>query len=195
MKVSLNWIKLMNANYGCSDSSELADVDKLIEKIGAQLGAIEEIDYLGKRYEGILVVRVVSCAKHPNADKLSLCLVDDGGVRKDVKRNEDGLIQIVCGAPNVKAGQLAVWIPPGSTVPSSYDKDPFVIEARPIRNKTSHGMLASPKDELDDAEDDLIGEQEEYRCQGHHDEHHGRRDPDLFPGRPRDFRYFLAHLV
>ena len=83
MKVSLNWIKLMNANYGCSDSSELADVDKLIEKIGAQLGAIEEIDYLGKRYEGILVVRVVSCAKHPNADKLSLCLVDDGGVRKD----------------------------------------------------------------------------------------------------------------
>ena len=146
MKVSLNWIKLMNANYGCSDSSELADVDKLIEKIGAQLGAIEEIDYLGKRYEGILVVKVVSCAKHPNADKLSLCLVDDGGVRKDVKRNEDGLIQIVCGAPNVKAGQLAVWIPPGSTVPSSYDKDPFVIEARPIRNKTSHGMLASPKE-------------------------------------------------
>ena len=43
MKVSLNWIRLMNQNYGCSGSTELADIDKLVEKIGAQLGAIEEI--------------------------------------------------------------------------------------------------------------------------------------------------------
>ncbi|HET7827644.1 MAG TPA: phenylalanine--tRNA ligase subunit beta, partial [Candidatus Saccharimonadales bacterium] len=92
------------------------------------------------------------CTKHPNADKLSLCLVDDGGVNKQVKRAADGLIQVVCGAPNVKAGLLAAWIPPGATVPSTYDKEPFVIEARPIRNKTSYGMLASAK-ELDIGDD------------------------------------------
>jgi phenylalanyl-tRNA synthetase beta chain len=138
----------MNQNYGSSDSSELADIDKLVGKIGAQLGAVEEVIKLGEKYKGILVIKVVSCVKHPNADKLSLCLVDDGGVDKKAKRNDDGLIQIVCGAPNVKAGMLAAWIPPGVTVPDTYDKEPFVIEARPIRNKTSHGMLASSK-ELD----------------------------------------------
>jgi phenylalanyl-tRNA synthetase beta chain len=146
MKVSLNWVKLMNSNYGCSDSSELKDIGKLVEKIGAQLGAVEEVIDLGKKYQGLLIVKVTECRPHPNADKLSLCLVDDGGVNKQVERKEGGLIQIVCGAPNVKAGQLAVWIPPGSVVPATFDKDPFVIEARPIRNKTSHGMLASPKE-------------------------------------------------
>lgn len=135
MKLSLNWIKQLTAVD--------LPVDKLVEKIGAQLGAVEEVIDTGKKYEGLMVVKVVECVKHPNADKLSLCLVDDGGVNNKVDRKENGLIQIVCGAPNVKAGMLAVWIPPGATVPASYDKEPFVIEARPIRNKTSHGMLAS----------------------------------------------------
>lgn len=138
MKVSLNWIKQF--------TSVDLPVDELVEKIGAQLGAVEEVIDVGKKYEGLLVVKVVSCVKHPNADKLSLCMVDDGGAHKKVKRAADGLIQVVCGAPNVKAGMLAVWIPPGSAVPESFDKEPFVIEARPIRNKTSHGMLASAKE-------------------------------------------------
>jgi phenylalanyl-tRNA synthetase beta chain len=138
MKVSLNWVK----HFTPVDLS----TEELVEKIGSQLGAVEEVIDVGKKYEGLLIVKVVDCVKHPNADKLSLCLVDDGGVNKKVERKDKGLVQIVCGAPNVKAGQLAVWIPPGATVPASYDKDPFVIEARPIRNKTSHGMLASPKE-------------------------------------------------
>ncbi|HET9721498.1 MAG TPA: hypothetical protein VFP32_00510, partial [Candidatus Saccharimonadales bacterium] len=148
MKVSLNWIRLMNQNYGCSDSSELDDVKKLVEKIGSQLGAIEQVIDTGEKYQGVLVVKVVECAKHPNADKLNLCLIDDGGVDKKFKRDKDGLIEVVCGAPNVKAGMLAAWIPPGTAVPSTFDKEPFVIESRDIRGKTSHGMLASPK-ELD----------------------------------------------
>jgi phenylalanyl-tRNA synthetase beta chain len=138
MKVSLNWIKQI--------SEVDLPVDKLVEKIGTQLGAVEEVIDVGKKYRGLLIVKVIECEKHPNADKLSLCLVDDGGVNKQVERKDGGLIQIVCGAPNVTAGMLAVWIPPGATVPESYDKDPFVIEARPIRNKTSHGMLASAKE-------------------------------------------------
>ena len=146
MKVSLNWIRFLNDKYHCAADPVPGGVDKLVEKIGAQLGAVEEVIDLGKRYEGLAIVKVVECVKHPNADKLSLCLVDDGGVNKKVERKDKGLIQIVCGAPNVKAGQLAVWIPPGATVPATYDKEPFVIEARPIRNKTSHGMLASPKE-------------------------------------------------
>ncbi len=138
MKISLNWTKQITD----LDLSGIG-TDKLVEKIGAQLGAVDEVIEWGPRYEGIVVAKVVSCEKHPNADKLSFCLVDDGNVTKDVNRNSEGLIEVVCGAPNVHADMLAAWIPPGATVPSSLGKDPFVLEAREIRGKVSNGMLAS----------------------------------------------------
>jgi phenylalanyl-tRNA synthetase beta chain len=146
MKVSVSWIRNLNNLYKTSADPMPKGIDDLVEKIGAQLGAVEEVIDLGKRYEGIVVVKVVSCEKHPNADKLSLCFVDDGGVVKDVERNEQGHVQVVCGAPNVKAGLTVAWIPPGATVPSTYDKDPFVLEARELRGKVSNGMLASPQE-------------------------------------------------
>ena len=55
-------------------------------------------------------------------------------------------MQVVCGAPNVREGQMVAWIPPGATVPSTAEKDPFVIEAREIRGEVSNGMLASPSE-------------------------------------------------
>ncbi len=138
MKVSLNWVK------------ELTDVkltvDELVEKIGVQLGAVEEVIDLGKKYEGIVVAKVVACEKHPNADKLQVCTIDDGGTTPDVKRGKDGLVQLVCGAPNVAAGLLVAWLPPGTVVPGSYDKEAFKLEAREIRGVVSNGMLASPSE-------------------------------------------------
>lgn len=135
MKISLNWIK---------EFTDLKlSVDRLVEKIGAQLGAVEEVIDLGKKYEGILVAKIMSCVAHPNADKLSLCTIDDGGKAKHVKRDKHGHVQVVCGAPNVRRDMLVAWIPPGVTVPSTYDKDPFVLEARQIRGQMSNGMLAS----------------------------------------------------
>lgn len=148
MKVSVNWIREINKKYQCSADPMPKGIDALVEKIGAQLGAVEEVIDLGEKYEGIVVAKVIKCDKHPNADKLSLCLIDDGGVVKKVKRDNKGLVEVVCGAPNVTAGQLVVWIPPGVTVPSTYDKEPFVLEAREIRGKVSNGMIASIK-ELD----------------------------------------------
>jgi phenylalanyl-tRNA synthetase beta chain len=145
MKVSVSWIRNLNNLYKTSADPMPNGVDDLVEKIGAQLGAVEEVINLGKRYEGIIVVKVVSCEKHPNADKLRLCLIDDGGAINDALR-QDAYVQVVCGAPNVKAGINAVWIPPGATVPATYDKDPFVLEARELRGKVSNGMLASPKE-------------------------------------------------
>jgi phenylalanyl-tRNA synthetase beta chain len=67
------------------------------------------------------------------------------------------LVQVVCGAPNVKAGLVVAWIPPGATVPATYDKDPFVLEARELRGKVSNGMLASPKElALGDSHEGLL---------------------------------------
>ena len=152
MKVSLNWIRYYNSYYKSSAEPAPEGAERLVEKIGAQLGAVEEVVNLGECYKNILVVKVISAEKHPNADKLKICLIDDGGANKKAPRNRDGFVEVVCGAPNVKAGQLVAWIPPGATVPSSFDKEPFVIDAREIRGQMSNGMLDSAK-ELSISED------------------------------------------
>lgn len=138
MKISLNWAK----QYTKLDLS----VEDLVDKIGTQLGEVEEVINLSAKYQGIIVAKVVSCVKHPNADKLSLCMIDDGGKAKKVKRDADGNVQVVCGANNVRQGILVAWLPPGVTVPSTFDVDPFVLEARELRGKVSNGMIASPKE-------------------------------------------------
>ncbi len=138
MRVSLNL-----AQYYSNVDLQKIGKEKLLEKIGTQLGAIEEVEDWGPRFDGILVARVVSCVSHPNADKLHVCTIDDGKKAKNVKRDSSGLIQVVCGAPNVKAGQIVAWLPPGSIVPATIGKEPLVLEAREIRGVVSNGMLAS----------------------------------------------------
>ncbi|MGB2787597.1 MAG: phenylalanine--tRNA ligase beta subunit-related protein, partial [Candidatus Saccharimonadaceae bacterium] len=140
MKVSLNTIEqYIDIDLG---------VDELVERINQQLGQVEGVIDLGTKYKDVVVVKVVECDKHPNADKLSVCKVDDGGVVADVPRDEKGLVQVVCGAPNARVGIFAAWLPPKSTVPASFsDKEPFVLDARELRGVLSQGMLAAP-DEL-----------------------------------------------
>ena len=142
MKVSLNLIKQL-INF------ELPPVDELVARVNQQLGGVEEVIDLKSKYGGARIVRVVECAKHPNADRLSVTKIDDGGAVADVPRDENGLVQVVCGAPNVHADMWAIWLPPKSTVPASFDDDePFVLDARPLRGVLSQGMLAAA-DELD----------------------------------------------
>jgi phenylalanyl-tRNA synthetase beta chain len=147
MKFSLNM-----AQYHSNVAFTSLSRDEIMSRIGSQLGAVENSVDWAKKYTDIIAVRVVSCEKHPDAEKLSLCLIDDGGVIGDVDRNNEGYVQVVCGAPNVREGLLVAWIPPGATVPSTYDSDPFVLESRELRGKVSNGMLASPK-ELDISDD------------------------------------------
>lgn len=86
---------------------------------------------------------------HPNSDHLHVCQIDDGGVTPDVPRNDDGTVQVVCGAPNVHAGMKAVWLPPKTIVPAGYGKeDELTLSARKLRGVLSQGMMASPA-ELD----------------------------------------------
>lgn len=140
MKVSLNTIK----QYTDINLT----VDELAEKINRQLGGIEAIVDIGDIYKDALIVRVVSAIPHPNADRLRVTMIDDGGVREGVERDENGYVQVVCGAPNVREGILAVWLPPQSTVPSTAgDNAPFVLDSRELRGVMSHGMLAAA-DEL-----------------------------------------------
>jgi len=146
MKISLNTIRSMNRRYGCADDIAKIGVDELVEKIGAQLGAVEEVIEFGKKYEGIVIAKVISCEKHTDADKLQVCKIDDGGQAQNVERDENGHVQVVFGAPNVREGLSVAWLPPGSTVPATAGKEPFVLEARELRGAVSNGMLASPKE-------------------------------------------------
>lgn len=162
MKISTQAIKFINEHYGSAGDPAVNGVDDLVQKIGARLGAVEEIADFGKRFEDVIIVKIVSCEDHPNADRLHICKVDDGGKAQNVERDENGLVQVVCGAPNVRAGMLAAWLPPSATVPSTVDNDPFVLEARAIRGVVSNGMMASPKElSLGDSHEGILEIDEE----------------------------------
>jgi len=141
MKVSVNTVKQYI-------DFELPPVDELVARINQQLGQVEEVIDLASKYKDVTIVKVVACEKHPNADRLSVCLIDDGGVTTDIERDTEGRVRVVCGAPNVREGIFAAWLPPRSTVPASFGTDePFVLDARELRGVKSNGMLAAA-DEL-----------------------------------------------
>ena len=85
MKVSLSWVR------------EFTDVDvsadELVTLATERLGGIEGVTNIAQHYDGIVVAKVVSCEKHPNADRLNICKVEDNGVTKDAQRDKDGLVQ------------------------------------------------------------------------------------------------------
>ncbi len=131
MKVSLSIIKSLI-------DFDLPDISQVISRINQRLGGVEDMVNLGAKYEGAAIVKVVDCQKHPNADKLSVCKIDAG---------TGELIQVVCGAPNVRSGMWAIWLPPKSVVPSTFkEADPFVLGSRELRGILSNGMLASEQE-------------------------------------------------
>jgi len=139
MIISVNWLK----KFTDIDVS----IDELVELIGARLVEIESVENLGEKYKDVVVVKVVECSPVPDSDHLNLTKVDDGGKLQNVERDENGMIQVVCGAPNVTVGMLAAWLPPESIVPETFGtKDPFVLGARELRGYMSNGMLASVKE-------------------------------------------------
>ncbi len=139
MIISLNWLK----KYIQIDMP----IDELATLIGARLVEIEEIIDLGKKYQGALVVNAASVKKLENSDHLSVVMVDDGGVVHDIERDENGLIQVVCGANNIQTGQKVVWLTPGMIVPNTFGSDePFVLGSRKLCGLMSNGMIASARE-------------------------------------------------
>ena len=139
MIISVNWLK----QYTEID----LPINELATLIGARLVEIEEVIDLGAKYKGVVVARVVTCEKLEGSDHLNVTMLDDGGMTENVERNGAGNVQVVCGAPNVKAGMLVAWLPPNTTVPETYGTaEPFVLSARPLRGVISNGMIASPRE-------------------------------------------------
>ncbi len=126
MKVTLNWLK----HYVDFDWSP----EELTERLTMLGLEVEGVQKVGGEYTGIVVAKVITRDKHPNADKLSVCRVNDG----------TGERQIVCGAQNFQAGDKVPLILPGASLPMKPgDKEPFTIKVGKIRNVESHGMMCS----------------------------------------------------
>jgi phenylalanyl-tRNA synthetase beta chain len=139
MKVTLNWLK-QYVDFDWS-ASELAE---RLTMLGME---VEGMQKMGGEFEGVVVAQVLTREKHPNADKLSLCRVQDG----------KGERQIVCGAQNFKAGDKVPLILPGHSLPAQVGQPPMTIKVGKIRGVESHGMLCSPAElGLPDAVDGLL---------------------------------------
>ncbi len=131
MKISYNWLK----EYIDFDLSP-AELGSILTNIGLEVEGMEAFETVKGGLEGCLIGEVKTCERHPDADKLSLATVDIGTGR---------LLTIVCGAPNVRAGQKVVVATPGTTL---YQGDSsFTLKKARIRGQVSEGMICA-EDEI-----------------------------------------------
>src|ERR1700760_4326927 len=123
MKFTLSWLK------------EHLDTDESVEKLAEKLTMIglevESLEDKAKLLAPFTIARVISAEQHPNADRLRVCMVDTG--------NGAAPVQVVCGAPNARAGLVSVFSPPGTFIPGKN----ITLGVGTIRGVESRGMLCS----------------------------------------------------
>ena len=135
MKFSLNWLK----EHLDTDANVDAVADTL-NRIGLE---VEGVENPADKLAAFRIAKVLTAAPHPQADKLQVLTVDAGGEP----------LQVVCGAPNARAGMLGVFGPAGATVPSNG----MVLKVAAIRGVESNGMMCSIAElELGDDHDGII---------------------------------------
>ena len=132
MKISYNWLKqFLQTDWNPEKTGEL------LTDLGLEVEGIEKVESIKGSLQGVVVGEVKTCIKHPNADKLKITTVDLG---------DGNPVQIICGAPNVDAGQKVPVATVGTTL---YDEkgEGFKIKKGKIRGEESHGMICA-EDEL-----------------------------------------------
>jgi phenylalanyl-tRNA synthetase beta chain len=133
MKISYNWLK----QY-LDFSIEPIELAKILTDTGLEVEGIEEFESVKGGLEGVVIGKVLSCVKHPDADKLTVTTVDIG---------EKEPVQIVCGAPNVEKGQTVPVAKVGATLYPNGSDEGFTIKKAKIRGESSYGMICA-EDEL-----------------------------------------------
>jgi len=101
------------------------------DRLARQVAPVDGVVPIHQDLRDVLIARVLEVRQHPNADRLSLCQVDAG----------NGVLEVVCGAPNVQAGKTYPFAPVGATLPGG-----LKLERRKIRGVESNGMLCSAKE-------------------------------------------------
>ena len=124
MKFTLSWLK-----EHLDTEATLADVRDRLTMLGLE---VEGITDPAEALKGFVVGYVVEAIQHPNADRLRVCKVDTG----------NGVIQVVCGAPNARTGMKGIFAPAGSYIPGTG----VSLKASKIRGEDSNGMLCSSRE-------------------------------------------------
>jgi phenylalanyl-tRNA synthetase beta chain len=136
MRFSFAWLKVF-----LETDASAAEIAAKLNAIGIE---VEEIEDPAERFAGFMVARVLTAAPHPNADKLQLLTVDNGSGDE---------LQVVCGAPNARAGLVGVLGTPGAVVPANG----MVLRKAAIRGVESNGMMCSVRElELGDDHEGII---------------------------------------
>jgi len=129
MQFSENWLRtLVDPNMTSDELSHLLTMSGL---------EVEEVEPVAPGFSNVVVAKVVEVAKHPNADRLNVCQVDVG---------TGTLLNIVCGAPNVRAGMKVPCAMAGAKLPPGSDGKPFEIKVGLLRGVESQGMLCSARE-------------------------------------------------
>lgn len=132
MKISYNWLKqFINIDWSAEKTGEL------LTDLGLEVEGISKYQSIQGGLEGVVIGHVLSCEKHTNADKLKVTTVDIG---------QESPVQIVCGAPNVAAGQKVAVATIGTTLYTP-EGEAWKIKKGKIRGEESHGMICA-EDEL-----------------------------------------------
>jgi phenylalanyl-tRNA synthetase beta chain len=136
VKFTLPWLK-----EHLDTVASLAEIVDKLTMIGLEVETVEDKAALLKPF---VIANVISAEKHPNADRLRVCMIDTGDGKP---------IQVVCGAPNARAGMKGVFSPPGTFIPGKN----ITLEVGTIRGVESRGMLCSAAElQLSDAHDGII---------------------------------------
>ncbi len=139
MKISYNWL----VEYLPIDEPTLKitgnpqKIAEILTSVGLEVESLDRYEQVKNGLEGLIVGEVITCEKHPQADKLKIATVNNGNGET---------LQIVCGAPNVEAGQKVVLAPVGATL-FPVKGDPLEIKKAKIRGEESNGMLCA-EDEI-----------------------------------------------
>lgn len=129
MQFSENWLRSLVDPKLTSD-----ELSHLLTMSGLE---VEEVEAVAPPFSNVVVAEVKEVAKHPNADRLNVCQVDVGS---------GTLLNIVCGAPNVRAGMKAICAKAGAVLPPGADGKPFEIKVGKLRGVESQGMMCSAKE-------------------------------------------------
>ena len=132
MNISLNWLKQY---IDIQESPET--VSALLTGCGLEVESMEPFESVKGGLRGLVVGHVLETSRHPNADRLTVCKVDLGSGQ---------ISQIVCGAPNVAAGQKVIVAVPGTIIHPAKG-EPFEIKKAKIRGQASEGMICA-EDEI-----------------------------------------------
>lgn len=160
MQFSENWLRTMADPTLTSD-----ELSHLLTMAGLE---VEEVEPVAPPFNHVVVAQVMQVSKHPNADRLNVCQVDVG---------TGTLLNIVCGAPNVRAGMKVPCALAGAKLPPGEDGKPFEIKVGKLRGVESQGMLCSARElRLSEDHGGLLELAETAQVGQNFRDHHGLND-------------------